>query len=97
MYFFFVVNGCSSVNKKEEECYYEKPNSCITYIEREVKNRGSSLAFDGIIPLEDWTFFLTYFDFVENKITEKYVKLNCKCEILYFDNKKPQELTTPFN
>jgi len=94
---FFVLNGCSSAEKKVEECYYEKPNSCITYIEREVKNRGSSLAFDGIIPLEDWTFFLTYFDFVENKITEKYVKLNCKCEILYFDNKKPQELTTPFN
>ena len=94
---FFVVNGCSSVNKKEEECYYEKPKSCQPYLEREVESRGSILALDGTVPLEGWIFYLTYFDNVEQKITEKYVKLNCKCKILYFDNKKPQELTTPFN
>ena len=94
---FFVVNGCSSVNKKEEECYYEKPKSCQPYLEREVESRGSILALDGTVPLEGWIFYLTYFDSVEQKITEKYVKLNCKCEILYFDNKKPQELSTPFN
>ena len=92
-----MVNGCSSVNKKEEECYYEKPKSCQPYLEREVESRGSILALDGTVPLEGWIFYLTYFDSVEQKITEKYVKLNCKCEILYFDNKKPQELSTPFN
>ena len=68
---FFVVNGCSSVNKKEEECYYEKPKSCQPYLEREVESRGSILALDGTVPLEGWIFYLTYFDNVEQKITEK--------------------------
>ena len=96
---FFVVNGCSSNKKKEEECYYDKPRSCEKYIDTEIRSRnmGSSMPSDGIVLIKDWIFYLTYFDNVSQKITEKYVKVNCKCEILYFDSKKPQELRTPFN
>jgi len=94
---FFIVNGCTTKEKKTEECYYNHPRNCQQYLEVEVKSRGSLLALDGIVVLEGWTFYLTYFDNVTKKITEKYVKVNCNCEILYFDDTKPPEMTTPFN
>ncbi len=96
---FFMINGCSSDRKKEEECYYDKPRSCDKYIDTEIRSRnmGSGIPSDGIVLIKDWIFYLTYFDNVSQKIEEKYVKVNCKCEIIYFDNNKPQELRTPFN
>jgi hypothetical protein len=94
---FFIGNGCTTKEKKSEECYYNQPRNCQQYLETEVKSRGSLLALDGIVVLEDWTFYLTYFDNVTKKITEKYVKVNCNCDILYFDDSKPPEMITPFN
>lgn len=94
---FFSGNGCTTKEKKVEDCYYSKPRSCVEYLEAEVKRRGSILAQDGIVVFRDWIFYLTYFDNVNQKISEKYVKVNCKCEILYFDDSKPPEIVTPFN
>ena len=89
--------GCNPLEKKEKECYYKRPENCQTYLESEVKKRGSVLARDGIIIIKGWTFYLTYFDNIEKKIAEKYVKVDCNCDIIYFDDSKPKEITTPFN
>ena len=47
------------------------------------------LPSDGIILLENWTYFLTYFDSNTNKITEKYIKMDCNCDLIYFGDEDP--------
>ena len=44
---------------------------------------------DGIVPQENWTYFLTYFDSNTNKITEKYIKMDCNCDLIYFGDEDP--------
>ena len=44
---------------------------------------------DGIVPQENWTYFLTYFDSNTNKITEKYIKMDCNCDLIYFGDNDP--------
>ena len=83
------LNGCSSEKKNEKECSYELPRGCEDFIGLEIHNRGSRLPGDGIVLLEDWTFFLTYFDNNINDITEKYIKVDCNCEVLYFGDNNP--------
>ena len=69
---FFSGNGCTTKEKKVEDCYYSKPRSCQEYLEAEVKRRGSILAQDGIVVFKDWIFYLTYFDNVNQKIKNEY-------------------------
>ena len=79
-----------SSKKEEEECVYNHPRNCEEWISQEVFKRGSNLPSDGIILLENWTFFLTYFNNKTSKISNEYVIVDCNCEIVYFGNDDPR-------
>lgn len=87
---FFVLISCNSSKKEEEECVYSHPRNCEEWISQEVFKRGSNLPSDGIILLENWTFFLTYFNNKTSKISNEYVIVDCNCEIVYFGNDDPR-------
>jgi len=87
---FFGLLSCSSSKKEEEECVYNHPRNCEEWISQEVFKRGSNLPSDGIILLENWTFFLTYFNNKTSKISNEYVIVDCNCEIVYFGNDDPR-------
>ncbi len=83
--------GCTNSKKIEEECSYTHPRGCEDFIGLEIFNRGSRLPADGIVLIKDWTFYLTYFDNSLNKLTEKYITVDCNCEVLYFGDRNPYE------
>ena len=86
----FLVNiSCTNEKKNEAECSYELPRGCEDFIGLEIFNRGSRLPADGIVLLEGWTFYLTYFDSGTNDITEKYITVDCNCEVIYFGDDNP--------
>ena len=74
------LNGCSSEKKNEKECSYELPRGCEDFIGLEIHNRGSKLPADGIV-----------LDNNINDITEKYIKVDCNCEVLYFGDQNPNK------
>ena len=53
-------------------------------------DKGSVMPPDGIVPLEDWTYFLAYFDSNTNQITEKYIKMDCNCDLVFFGDEDPR-------
>ncbi len=85
----FFTNSCNSINKEEKNCYYSHPRNCEQFISQKIFKLGSRLPSDGVILLEDWTFYLTYFDTNTSKISEKYIKMDCNCEIVYFGDENP--------
>ena len=88
---FLIAIGCTNSKKIEEECYYTHPRGCEDFIGLEIFNKGSRLPADGIVLLKNWTFYLTYFDNSLNKLTEKYMTVDCNCEVIYFGDKNPYE------
>ena len=58
-------------------------------VNTEISKEGNSLPGDGMVYLEDRTFFITYFDVNSSKIIEKYLKIDCNCELIYFNEKNP--------
>ena len=86
---FFVLLSCNSSKKEEEECAYKNIRNCEKFISELIYKKGSVMPPDGIIPKENWTYFLTYFDSNTNKIAEKYIKMDCNCELIYFGDEDP--------
>jgi len=84
-----MINSCSSNKKNEIECDFSHPRNCEDFISKVVYDKGSILPADGIVVLKDWTYFLTYFDSNTNQIEEKYIKMNCNCELIYFGEDNP--------
>lgn len=86
---FFVLISCNSSKKEKDECIYKNIRNCQDFISKIIYEKGSIIPPDGIIPKENWTYFLTYFDSNTNKISEKYLKMNCNCELIYFGDEDP--------
>ena len=86
---FFVLISCNSSKKEEKECAYTNIRNCENFITKIVYDKGSIMPPDGIVPQENWTYFLTYFDSNTNKITEKYIKMDCNCDLIYFGDDDP--------
>ncbi len=85
----FGVISCSSSKNDKEICAVPNPRSCDSFITEKITREGNNLPGDGLIYLEDRTYFITYFDYNVNKIIEKYLKIDCNCEIIYFDETNP--------
>jgi len=83
------INSCSTNKKNEIECDFSHPRNCEDFISKIVYDKGSILPADGIVVLKNWTYFLTYFDSNTNQIEEKYIKMNCNCELIYFGDDNP--------
>ena len=62
--------SCNSSKKEENNCTYNNINNCQDFISKIIYDKGSVMPPDGIVPLEDWTYFLAYFDSNTNQITE---------------------------
>ena len=86
---FFGLLSCNSSKKEEKECAYTNIRNCENFIAKIVYDKGSVMPPDGIVHQENWTYFLTYFDSNTNKITEKYIKMDCNCDLIYFGDEDP--------
>ena len=86
---FLAINSCSSNKKNEIECDFNHPRNCEDFISKVVYDKGSILPADGIVFLKNWTYYLTYFDNKSNQIEERYIKMNCNCELIYFGDDNP--------
>lgn len=86
---FFVLISCNSSKKEEKECAYTNIRNCEDFITKIIYDKGSIMPPDGIVPLENWTYFLAYFDSNTNKISEKYIKMDCNCDLIYFGEEDP--------
>ena len=86
---FLAINSCSSNKKNEIDCDFSHPRNCEDFISKVVYDKGSILPADGIVFLKNWTYYLTYFDNNTNQIEEKYIKMNCNCELIYFGDDSP--------
>ena len=62
---------------------------CVEDARTAVRNSGNTLPADGIIHLKERIFFLSYFDRKTLKIINKYIELNCTCDVIYFGDKNP--------
>ena len=87
---FFVLISCNSSKKEENNCTYNNINNCQDFISKIIYDKGSVMPPDGIVPLEDWTYFLAYFDSNANQITEKYIKMDCNCDLVFFGDEDPR-------
>tara|TARA_B100000029_G_scaffold516356_1_gene629066 strand:- start:3743 stop:4084 length:342 start_codon:yes stop_codon:yes gene_type:complete len=85
----FVLISCNSSKKEEKDCAYNNIRNCEDFISKIIYDKGSVMPPDGIVPLKDWTFFLTYFDSNTSQITEKYIKMDCNCDLIYFGDENP--------
>ncbi len=85
----FGLLSCNNGKNDKDNCAVPNPRGCDSFIIEKISKEGNNLPGDGLIYLEDRTFFLTYFDYNINKITEKYLKIDCNCQIIYFDETNP--------
>lgn len=81
--------SCNNIKNEQEKCAVPNPIGCKDFITPIISKEGNSLPGDGMVYLEDRTFFITYFDVNSSKIIEKYLKIDCNCELIYFDEKNP--------
>ncbi len=62
---------------------------CVEDARTAVRKSGNLLPPDGIIHLKERIFFLSYFDRKTIQIIDKYVEVNCRCDVIYFGDKNP--------
>ena len=87
LFFIFISFFLISCKEKEKACW--DIMLCVEDARTAVRNSGNVLPGDGIIHLKERIFFLSYFDRKTLKIFDKYVELNCTCDVIYFGDKDP--------
>jgi len=75
------------IKKNKKQCW--DVNLCIDDVRTAVKRTKNSLPGDGIVYLEDRIFYLSYFEKQSRKIIDRYVKVNCRCDVIYFGDSLP--------
>ena len=80
----FLLKSCK---EKQRACW--DIMLCVEDARTAVRKSGNVLPADGIIHLKERIFFLSYFDRKTIKIIDKYVEVNCNCDVIYFGDKNP--------
>ena len=80
----FLLKSCK---EKQRACW--DIMLCVEDARTAVRKSGNVLPADGIIHLKERIFFLSYFDRKTIKIIDKYVEVNCNCDVIYFGDKDP--------
>ena len=83
----FLLKSCK---EKQRACW--DIMLCVEDARTAVRKSGNVLPADGIIHLKERIFFLSYFDRKTIKIIDKYVEVNCNCDIIYFGDKDPSDI-----
>jgi len=80
---FFLMN-C----EKKKKCW--DINLCVDDVRTAVRKTGNILPDDGIIYLKERIYFLQYFEKQSRSIVDRYVQLNCTCDVIYFEDSLPK-------
>ncbi len=73
--------------KKKPKCWDR--SSCVADVRTAVRKTNNTLPNDGIIYQKDGIYYLSYFEKQSRKIIDRYVKVNCRCDVIYFGDKEP--------